>query len=65
MAQNLSTEDLNAISSSFMNDSQIFTKRLNQISKKLDQEVEPFKPVSKDHTRTNRVGVNLEMLESI
>lgn len=35
------------------------------ISKKLDDEIEPYKPVSKDHTRANRVGVNLEQLESM
>jgi len=34
------------------------------MAKKLDQEVEPFKPVSKDHTRANRVGVPLETLET-
>ena len=33
------------------------------ISNKLDDDVEPFKPVSKDHTRANRVGLNLEQLE--
>mgnify|MGYP000559274944 CR=1 FL=1 len=33
------------------------------INKKLDSEIEPFKPVSKDHLRVNRVGVNLEQLE--
>jgi hypothetical protein len=35
------------------------------INKKLDAEVEPFKPVSKDHTRANRVGVNIEQLENM
>lgn len=35
------------------------------ISKKLDNDIEPYKPVSKDHTRTNRVGVNMEQLETM
>ena len=29
------------------------------ISKRLDEEVEPFAPVSKDHQRSNKNGVNL------
>ena len=35
------------------------------ISKRLDHEIEPFKPISKDHLRTNRVGMNLEKLEAL
>lgn len=32
---------------------------------KLDQEVDVHKPVSKDHLRTNRLGIRLEQLESL
>jgi hypothetical protein len=34
------------------------------ISKRLDAEVEPFGPVSKDHQRTNRNGINLDVGKS-
>lgn len=33
--------------------------------KHLNSEYEPFKPVSKDHLRSNRVGVNVEYLEKL
>jgi hypothetical protein len=35
------------------------------IANRLEDEVEPFKPVSKDHTRANRIGINLEHLKSL
>ena len=35
------------------------------LSKKLDEEVKPFEPVSKNHARVNKNGVNLEQLQSI
>jgi hypothetical protein len=47
---------------SFLVDSQIFQKRLNFISKKLDSEPQILQPVSKDHTRTNKVGMPLDQL---
>ena len=52
------------LQSGFVLDSQIFQKQLWSISNTLDKDPEPFKPVSKDHTRVNRVGVNLEHLEA-
>ena len=46
-------------------DTALFQKRLNNIIKHFNQEYEPFKPVSKDHLRANRVGVNVEYLEKL
>ena len=42
----------------------MFQQKLKFINQKLDSEIEPFKPVSKDHLRVNRVGVNLEQLDA-
>ena len=36
-----------------------------KISDRLDDDPEPYKPVSKDHTRANRIGINLEHLKSL
>ena len=36
-----------------------------KISERLDDDPEPYKPVSKDHTRANRIGINLEHLKSL
>ena len=61
--QHLSYEqfnELNPAAMSVLHESQVFQRRLHNISRKLDAEVEPFKPVSKDHQRTNKNGVNLE-----
>lgn len=41
-------------------DNQVYQKRLLHILKKLEQEVDVHKPVSKDHLRTNRLGIRLE-----
>lgn len=57
--------DLQAVGESMMLEWRIFQKRLNYIEKKLDQDVLPARPVSKDHTRTNRNGVSLERAEQL
>tara|TARA_B110000285_G_C14937911_1_gene520519 strand:- start:332 stop:559 length:228 start_codon:yes stop_codon:yes gene_type:complete len=36
-----------------------------KISERLDEDPEPFKPVSKDHTRANHIGINLEQLKNL
>lgn len=46
-------------------DQQLLQKRLVFIRTQLDIEVTPMRVVSRDHTRTNRNGVNLDYLEKV
>ena len=52
--------ELNPAAMSVLHESKVFQRRLHGIAKKLEAEIEPFKPVSKDHFRTNKNGINLE-----
>ena len=60
-----SIEDLNNIEYIFNQDSTLYEQRLKVIKNKLDEEIIACKPISKDHLRTNKNGVNLEQLENI
>ena len=46
-------------------DANLFHKRMMFIRRQLDGEVEPVPTVSRDHTRTNRNGVSLDLLEEM
>jgi hypothetical protein len=54
--------ELNPAAMNVLQESKIFQRRLHGIAKKLEEEVEPFKPVSKDHFRTNKNGINLDKI---
>jgi hypothetical protein len=61
--QHLSYEqfnEMNPAAMSVLHESQVFQRRLHNLTRKLDAEVEPFKPVSKDHFRTNKNGINID-----
>lgn len=45
-------------------ESQLFQKRLNNIFKELDEEMEIPKPVSKERLRVNKNGINLKIVEA-
>ena len=40
-------------------------KRLKQIYKVLDSDFDQIRPVSKDHNRTNKNGLNMHTLETL
>ena len=55
-------DELQVVNEQIQQECNIFEKRLNYIDKRLDEEVVPMKPISKDRTRVNRVGLGLDQV---